>query len=250
MKKNLILTALFLGISITSFAQADDTEGNSVLNSENSNIINDDRSFWSNTFVSAGFGGQILLGDHETQMRIRDMISPALQVAAGKWFTPVVALRLMYTGWSLNGATQDAALGNGKPIPNKPWHGYWLYEQEIKYMSLSAEAMFNLSNVFFGYDKNHAWAFCPYIGLGWLHASKRKVTNEIGMNVGLHNAFRITDALDFTLDLRGSMVDDGFDAEIGGRGLQFLMSAAIGFAYNIKPVVWKKNSKNVIDETK
>ena len=66
----------------------------------------------ANWFVSAGFGGQVYFGDHDSQAEFGKRISPALDIAVGKWFTPSIGVRLMYSGLSFKGATQDWDMEN------------------------------------------------------------------------------------------------------------------------------------------
>ena len=207
------------------------------------------QSFWSNTFISVGVGGQMLFGDHEKQMKFGDRISPALDIAFGKWITPEVGVRLTYTGWSLNGATQNEAYGNGKPIGGKPWHGYWLYEQDIKYMNLHGEVMFNLSNLFCGYNPKRIWNVSPYIGMGWMRIFSDEQSNEIGANFGINNSFRLSDALDLNLDVRGTLVNDDFDGERGGRNEEGVLSATVGLSYKFKPRGFKSKVITILDQT-
>lgn len=249
MKKNMFLVALFVGAATTAFAQTTETVTETKTVKESVVEEPEGQSFWSNTFISVGVGGQMLFGDHEKQMRFGDRISPALDIAVGKWITPEVGVRLMYTGWSLNGATQNEALGNGTALSNKPWHGYWLYEQDIKYFNLHGEVMFNLSNLFCGYNSKRVWNCSPYLGLGWMRVYKGGTTSEIAANLGIHNAFRLSDALDLNLDVRASLVNDDFDGERGGRSEEGILSATIGLSYKFKPRGWKARVITVYNET-
>ena len=249
MKKNMFLVALFMGAATTAFAQTTETVTETKTVKENVIEESDGQSFWSNTFISVGVGGQMLFGDHEKQMKFGDRISPALDIAIGKWITPEVGVRLMYTGWSLNGATQDEALGNGNPLSNKPWHGYWLYEQEVKYFNLHGDVLFNLSNLLCGYNSKRVWNCSPYLGLGWMRVYNGKTTSEIGANLGIHNAFRLSDALDLNLDVRASLVNDDFDGERGGRSEEGILSATVGLTYKFKPRGWKQKVITVYNET-
>lgn len=249
MKKNMFLVALFMGAATTAFAQTTETVTETKTVKENVIEESDGQSFWSNTFISVGVGGQMLFGDHEKQVKFGDRITPALDIAIGKWITPEVGVRLMYTGWSLNGATQDEALGNGNPLSNKPWHGYWLYEQEVKYFNLHGDVLFNLSNLLCGYNSKRVWNCSPYLGLGWMRVYNGKTTSEIGANLGIHNAFRLSDALDLNLDVRASLVNDDFDGERGGRSEEGILSATIGLTYKFKPRGWKQKVITVYNET-
>lgn len=220
MKKYMLLVALFIGAAITATAQHTQSAADS-----------EDKGFWNNTFVSAGIGGQLLFGDHEKQMKFGHRIAPELGIAVGKWFKPGLGVRLMYTGWALNGATQDSNLGNGKPLPNKPWHGYWLYEQDIKYMNLHADVMFNIHDLFCAYKADRVWNCSPYAGLGWIHTNNNELTNNMSVHLGIFNAFRLTDTWDLNLDLHTTITHDDFDAESGGRNAEGILGLTIGATY-------------------
>ena len=56
--------------------------------------------FWSNWFVSAGAGVQVYFGEHDSQQSFGKRLSPALDIAVGKWFTPGIGVRFMYSGLS------------------------------------------------------------------------------------------------------------------------------------------------------
>lgn len=81
--------------------------------------------FFDNWFVSGGFGGQIIFGNHDKQVKFLDRVAPALDIAVGKWFTPGIGVRLMYSGLSVKGATQKEGHGEfpthstGVDVPGK-----------------------------------------------------------------------------------------------------------------------------------
>lgn len=54
--------------------------------------------FWSNWFFSVGGGASVLLGDNDGAGSFGKRISPTLNIAVGKWFTPGLGLRLQYSG--------------------------------------------------------------------------------------------------------------------------------------------------------
>ena len=113
----------------------------------------------ANWFVSAGFGGQVYLGDHDRQVEFGKRITPALDIAVGKWFTPSIGLRLMYSGLSAKGATQNGVHSTGEVMPGeKGGWGYWLSYQKFNEFSISAEVLFNLNNVFAGYREDRVWS--------------------------------------------------------------------------------------------
>lgn len=207
--------------------------------------------FFDNWFVSGGFGGQVLFGNHDKQVKFFNRIAPALDIAVGKWFTPGFGVRLMYSGLSLKGATQKEGHGEfpahstGEDVPGKGGDGYWLMKQKFKFYNLHMDALFNMSNLLYGYNEKRVYNCSPYLGLGWTRVWKSPQSMEVSANVGILNSFRLNDALDLNLDIRGAYVSDRFDGELGGRWGEGIWSATIGLTYKFNPRGWGK-SKTII----
>lgn len=206
--------------------------------------------FWNNWFVSVGGGAQIYFGDHDRQASFGDRIAPNLDIAVGKWFTPGVGVRLMYSGLQAKGATklenntsgEDVAHGTGEPLDGVKGQlngGYELQHSKFDMMNLHADVLFNLSNLLCGYNEDRFYNFTAYAGIGWGRVFKSPNAKEVTANVGILNTFRLCDALLLNLDIRGMFVNDRFDGELGtnlngnsdGEGL---LSASIGLTYRIK----------------
>ena len=207
--------------------------------------------FFDNWFVSGGFGGQVLFGNHDKQVKFFNRIAPALDIAVGKWFTPGIGVRLMYSGLSVKGATQKEGHGEfpthstGEDVPGKGGDGYWLMKQKFKFYNLHLDALFNMSNILYGYNEKRVYNCSPYFGLGWTRVWESPQSMEVSANVGILNSFRLNDALDLNLDIRGAYVSDRFDGELGGRWGEGLWSATIGLTYKFKPRGWDR-SKTII----
>lgn len=199
--------------------------------------------FWSNWFVSAAGGGQVYFGDHDRQASLGDRIAPALDIAVGKWFSPSIGVRLMYSGLSMKGATQKGALAHstGEDVPGKGGNGYWLEKQKFNYFNIHADALFNLSNIICGYNDHRFYNLSVYGGLGLMHVSDAPSKTDISAHFGLFNSFRLCPALDLNLDLRGTLVNDEFDGEVGGRSGEGVLTAAIGLTYKFKPRGWDRS---------
>lgn len=80
-------------------------------------------------------------GNGDNAGEFKDRISPVLNVAVGKWFTPGLGLRLQYSGLQAKGFSYD------KTAPyvtgNEMGDGY--YKQKFDYMNLHGDIMFNLN---------------------------------------------------------------------------------------------------------
>lgn len=198
-------------------------------------------NFWDNWFVSAAGGGQVYFGDHDRQASLGDRIAPALDIAVGKWFSPSIGVRLMYSGLSMKGATQSNIHSTGEEVPGKGGNGYWLTKQKFNYFNIHADALFNLSNIICGYNDHRFYNLSVYGGLGLMHVSDAPSKTDISAHFGLFNSFRLCPALDLNLDLRGTLVNDDFDGEVGGRSSEGVLTAAIGLTYKFKPRGWDRS---------
>ena len=207
--------------------------------------------FWDNWFVSGGFGGQVLFGNHDKQVKFLDRVAPALDIAVGKWFTPGIGVRLMYSGLSVKGATQKEGHGEfpthstGVDVPGKGGDGYWLMKQKFDFYNLHLDALFNMSNILCGYNEKRVYNCTPYIGLGWARVWESPQSMEVSANVGILNSFRLNDALNLNLDIRGAYVSDRFDGELGGRWGEGVWSATVGLTYRFKQRGWGR-SKTIV----
>ena len=245
-------------VAITSAVNAQKVDSTVVVSDVTEEIqYNNDKykvetnHFFDNWFVSGGFGGQVLFGNHDKQVKFFNRIAPALDIAVGKWFTPGIGVRLMYSGLSVKGATQKEGHGEfpthstGEDVPGKGGDGYWLMKQKFKFYNLHLDALFNMSNILYGYNEKRVYNCSPYFGLGWTRVWESPQSMEVSANVGILNSFRLNDALDLNLDIRGAYVSDRFDGEFGGRWGEGLWSATIGLTYKFKPRGWDR-SKTII----
>lgn len=247
--KKTIFAALVLMAAGPVLAQSEQTIQNGdfteTVEYSNDKYKVETNSFWNNWFVSAGAGGQVYFGDHDRQRKFGERIAPALDIAVGKWFTPGIGVRLMYSGLSAKGATQTGAYQSGGPISGKPWHGYWLSEQKFKFFNFHLDAMFNLMNLIGGYKEDRVYSLSPYAGVGLARVTSSPKNTEITGHLGLMNSFRLCSALDLNLDLRATFINDMFDGEVGGRGGEPMITAALGLTYKFKRRGWDK-SKTVV----
>lgn len=251
MLKKFVFASLALAASCSATAQATDVAVEPVVEesvvTEKVTTRTALAADWkSNWFISAGAGAQVFFGDHERQMKFGDRISPALDVAVGKWITPSVGVRLMYSGLYAKGATQtwgkkDGGIYNtGKEIPGKYTNAYgYLCEQKINFMNLHIDFMLNLCNLIGGYSPTRVYGCSPYIGVGYGHVFAKQKQQSVSGNIGVFNSFRLSKHFDFNIDIRATVFNDGFDGEIGRRDFDGLLTASAGFTWKIGGSNWK-----------
>lgn len=259
--KKYLLTAALAVMGMTAYA--DDIKTTEVASEDFTEEVyyNDSKGysvqtngFWKNWFLSIGGGAQTYFGDHNRQLLWKNRISPAFDVAAGKWFTPGIGVRGMFSGLTLKGATQaEGAYSTGESIKEKPDYGYWLYYQEFNYMNLHVDVMLNMTNLCCGFKEERVYNIIPYFGIGWaavLEDADRLQTGltpgrEVSANIGLINQFRLNRLLDLNIDIRGGYVQDRFDGEDGGRYGEGLLSATANLVWKIGGNTWDR-SKTIV----
>ena len=174
MKKFLIMLAI-AGVSLTSMAQ--ETEATTEKYSVATN------SFWSNWFVQGGvqwtaFYSSLEHGFDTSNNPLKSFRSnPQASVAIGKWFTPGLGLRTKVSGiWGK---------ANG---------------DSFKYWNAQEQVLFNLSNMFCGYNPKRVYNCIPFAGAGFA----RNMSSDMyamGMSIGLLNEFNINKRVAINLEL-------------------------------------------------
>lgn len=184
--------------------------------------------FWSNWFFSVGGGAEFTLGNHDTAGSFGKRISPTLNVAVGKWFTPGLGLRLQYSGLQSRGYACDATTDYVRGAQLK--EGY--YKQRFNYMNLHGDVLFNLNALFGGYNPQRVYEVIPYVGAGFTHNYSKPRREALSVNAGVINRFRLSDAMDINLELSAMGVEGKFDGEGGGRrDYDGVLSATLGLTY-------------------
>ena len=242
MKTKMLLLALLMGTATTIFAQTSTVEERVEYTNDKYKV--ETNGFWDNWFISLGAGPQVFFGDHDNRAPFGDRISPAVDLAVGKWFTPVVGFRAMYSGLYAKGATKwentgySNSYGTGEAIGD-PVHG--LQGQKFYMGNVHVDALFNLNNLFAGYNPKRVWHCSVYAGMGWAWVYDKKAdTGEFAANIGVLNTFRLCDALDLNVDVRGMLAKDGFDDEIGGSQGEGNLSLTVGLTYKFKQRGWNR----------
>jgi outer membrane protein OmpA-like peptidoglycan-associated protein len=247
MKKTLAMGAMLLCIG-SAFAQEKDVQTTVVESTDKYEVGT--KRFWNNWFISAGAGGQMYFGDYDREVHIGRRIAPALDIAVGKWFTPGMGIRFMYNGLSMKGATRVG--DNGDPMTHATDHvydgrnGVPVNGQKFNFANVHADAMFNLSQLLFGYNEKRVWSFIPYVGLGWMWTWQQPRTHELSGNLGVLNSFRVCSAIDINLEVRGVMVNDRFDGENGGRHEEGLLAVTAGLTYRFGKSGWSRSKTTTI----
>ena len=230
--KKFVIGAALLGMSMTAFAQqADPTMKYSVATN----------SFWSNWFIQVGGDYNIWYSNQEHGRRLDnggdfDFLSKQRRsfggsVAIGKWFTSGIGLRTKLQGFN---SKKIGAVGVTS-------QHFW---------SLNEQIMFNLSNLFMGYNPERVWNISPFIGGGMARnmSANRYVMQ---LSAGINSSWRLCRNLDLYAEAGWNRMEDNFDgnemAQLSnthhGRGWEDKdnhLYAEIGLTFKLGKATWNK----------
>ena len=155
-----LFTVALAGLSTAAMAQATytDKDGNEY-------------TFKKHAFLDLQGGAQYTLGE----AKFGDLISPNVQLGIGYQFTPVFGMRLQANGWQSKGGWNGyKATKDGTP---------YTADYKFKYVAPDLDFMFNLSNLFCGWNPNRVFNATAFIGGGANFAWGNDEVNEIAANI-------------------------------------------------------------------
>ena len=177
-----LAVAGLLGFSLNASAQEN---GN---RDENGKIVRgpyETNKFWDNWFIGVGAGANGAVGSN-VDFGFGGL---AVELNAGKWFTPTVGARIGYKGIKNALNLQDGVNS--------------VYGDSFGQHFVHADFLWNLSNSFSGYKETRFWDVIPYAQVGVLDYYNDENANNLayGAGAGLINDFRLGKHIDLYVDL-------------------------------------------------
>ncbi|MCQ2147376.1 MAG: hypothetical protein MJZ16_07660, partial [Bacteroidales bacterium] len=177
-----------------------------------------------NTFASkrhnVGFGGRI---------------TPATEVAIGKWLSPTFGIRAGWQGLTFSqwGEYPIPEVNFGEGV----YKGRDVYKEKFGFNYVHADLMWDVTDSFGGYNPDRFWRVVPYLHGGMVNAYSindivnKTFENELAGGAGLLNFFRLNDRTSLYADFRASTMA----AKLSGdthSGRTFSASILSGLAYS------------------
>lgn len=198
--------------------------------------------FVDNIFFGVAGGVNRYNGENSSYGKFGKTITPAVDLYVGKWLTPVIGLRLGYSGVSARGWSV------GKEHMSPYYHKLvdaqtQAYETKFGVAYLHGDILLNFSDAISGYKETRRWDFVPFAGVGWARSfANDYFDNEIAFNLGLLNTVRLLDWLDLTIELRQMFANPRFDGVTikgSGRG-EGMFSATVGLSFKVGRTGFKR----------
>ena len=244
----LFLIAALAWISLGAMAQRterrlDHVEPRNVQVFDHQDVTQKFQSHW---FLNLQGGAQYTL----TDAKFKNLLSPNVQAAVGYQFSPVFAMRLAANGWQSKGAFDDLN------VNSKPWSSnlrdYYLSAAKYKYNYVGAnlDFMFNLSNLFCGWNPERFLNVTAFFGGGaniaWGNdeANDLKEQGYLLENIwdgtkkrstargGLQFDFRLSDCVGLLLEGNANVVSDYYNSKQSGNA-DWYFNALAGLRINL-----------------
>ncbi len=230
--KYLLATAVLASLGMNAMAQATytDKDGNEY-------------TFKKHAFLDLQGGAQYTLGE----AKFGDLISPNVQLGIGYQFTPVFGMRLQANGWQSKGG----------------WNGYkatkdgipYTADYKFKYVAPGLDFMFNLSNLFCGWNPNRVLNVTAFAGAGANIAWDNDEVNELAATMkntsaynleylwdgtkvrpygraGLELAFKVSKSVSIMIEGNANITSDKYNSKKAGNA-DWYFNALAGLRINL-----------------
>lgn len=179
---------------------------------------------WDNWFFQVGGGVNGITGLQQWDSRG----APALELSAGKWFSPQFGARLGWQG--IRFSRRGTAPKNGVRTDGD--------REDFGFSYIHGDFMWNLSNTVSRYREDRKWNAVPYMHMGLLEeyriGQERKgvFAYEFAAGAGLLNTFSLTRDMGLYSDLRGFLLRGAASGD-SKTGLTVAGSALLGLYSNV-----------------
>ena len=206
--------------------------------------------FKKHAFLDIQGGAQYTLGE----AKFGDLISPNVQLGLGYQFSPVFGMRLQANGWQSKGGWSGFRANPGETPYNATY--------KFKYMAPGVDFMFNLSNLFCGWNPNRVLNVTAFLGGGANIAWDNDEVNELAAimkktsaynleylwdgtkvrpygRAGLELAFKVSKSVSLMLEGNANITSDKYNSKKAGKP-DWYFNALAGLRINLGKSYTKK----------
>ena len=237
LKSLMAIATLALGTTSAMAATYTDKDGNEY-------------QFKKHTFLDLQGGAQYTLGE----AKFGDLLSPNVQLGLGYQFSPVFGMRLQANGWQSKGGWAGFRANPGETPYNATY--------KFKYVAPGLDFMFNLSNLFCGWNPNRVLNVTAFAGAGANIAWDNDEVNELAATMkntsaynleylwdgtkvrpygraGLELAFKVSKSVSLMLEGNANITSDKYNSKKAGNP-DWYFNALAGLRINLGKSATKK----------
>ena len=249
--KSLFVASLFLLGAGAAMAQATYTDKDGA-----------EYTFKKHLFLNLQGGAQYTLGE----AKLKDQISPNVQLGLGYQFSPVFGVRLQANGWQSKGGWNGYSTNlSVKPITK---------DYKFNYVAPGLDFMFNLSNLFGGWNPNRVFNVVAFIGGGaniaWGNDEVNAIASDIATQYGqvglsryhldylwdgtkinpfgrggIDLNFRLSDAVSLVVEGNANVLSDKYNSKKAGNA-DWYFNALAGLRINLGKSYTKKEKEEPV----
>ena len=210
----------------------------------------DEYTFNKHFFLDLQGGAQYTLGE----AKFGDLLSPNVQLGLGYQFSPVFGMRLQANGWQSKGGWAGFYAQKGETPYNASY--------KFKYVAPGVDFMFNLSNLFCGWNPNRVLNVTAFAGAGANIAWDNDEVNELAATIknlnaynleylwdgtkvrpygraGIELAFKVSKSVSLMLEGNANVVSDKYNSKKAGNP-DWYFNALAGLRINLGKSYTKK----------
>ena len=203
--------------------------------------------FQKHAFLNIEAGAQYTLGE----AKFSKLLSPNIQLGLGYQFTPVFGARIQANAWQSKGGWNGFVDTNNSPA--------YTADYKYKYVAPGLDFMFNLSNLFCGWNPNRVFNLTAFVGGGANIAWGNDEANDIARTIknldaynlayvwdgskvrlfgraGLEAAFKLSDAVALTVEGNANILSDKYNSKNHSGGkmkADWYFNALVGLKINL-----------------
>ncbi len=213
--KKATLLALACAFSMSFAAQAQEAaqEVQYVEDPSQGYLFN---QFKDNWFITGEAGANIYFSHGDSERKLGNRIAPAAGLYVGKWFSPLIGVRLGANWLQCKGISDI-------PVPNgRPYNG--VYKQKFNEFGPMFDVMLNITNWWCGYHPGRKYNFIAYAGGGGYWTMEKRLDANgksegwhndhdriLAFRVGIMNNFNVSKQVQLGLDIRYTGLDNHKD---------------------------------------
>ena len=200
--------------------------------------------FKDNWFITAEGGANLQFSKFDSHSKFGDRLAPNAGIYVGKWFSPIIGVRLGVNWYQIKGLANSSSLNF--VLPNEaPVDGF--YKQKMQGFAPQGDVLVNLTNWWCGYHPGRVYNAIFYAGGGVFISQCRNDQNKwvdaqddlVNLRAGLINQFNITKHFAISLDLRATAMEGMPDINEANLHRNYIdVSANLGLTYNFGKSEW------------
>ena len=206
--------------------------------------------FEKHWFLDLQGGAQYTLGE----AKFGDLLSPNVQLGLGYQFSPVFGMRLQANGWQSKGGWSGFRANPGETPYNATY--------KFKYVAPGLDFMFNLSNLFCGWNPNRVLNVTAFLGGGANIAWDNDEVNELATTIkntstynleylwdgtkvrpygraGIELAFKVSKSVSLMIEGNANVISDKYNSKKADNP-DWYFNALAGLRINLGKSATKK----------